>query len=165
VSVDAGDGIKPLKGWSYHISREYIDPATVADNPYFQSVIEKFGPPPYAIAIVGVMHLNATGNSLHNFVEIGYPQFDDEGNYLSTAVFCTGVIVAANGDEIQAHHVADVRYENDLWVFDFELFITGGTGRFTGANGWLIGRGSELNAFGSTFDGWISTVGSTMRDK
>ncbi len=59
---------------------------------------------------------------------------DDETNF----PFITGtvVITAANGDQIFATHTGNaMELGNNMLQVDFENIITGGTGRFTNANG------------------------------
>lgn len=83
---------------------------------------------------------------------------DDESNF--PAITGTVVITAANGDQIFATHTGSaMELGNNMLQVDFENIITGGTGRFTNANGSfeIHAMVNEILATGSaTLNGTIN---------
>jgi len=83
---------------------------------------------------------------------------DDESNFPS--ITGTVLITAANGDQIFATHTGSaMELGNNMLLVDFENTITGGTGRFTNANGsfQIHAMVNEVLATGiATLNGTIS---------
>lgn len=156
--AQAGD-TKPLKGWAYSTLREY--PVSVPDDPYFNAIVEELGAPMQVVAITGVQFNNAVGMSDDQAVELDYLD-------LASSVvrfYVKGTVTAPNGDTLDYINEGVVRIGTDPEIFTYTALITGGTGRFEGAQGAVEGEGISEWPYFHTYEGWVTTVGSQMRNR
>jgi len=161
-TAQAGD-TKPLKGKAYQTSRVYLN--EVPDNSYLQEIVDELGPPSYVLGITSIHHNNVAGLCDDSSEEIGYYGTDEVTGRLVNRFYTRSVIVAANGDTLITIIAGVTQLEDDPYTFEYIGVIMGGTGRFEGAWGFFLGKGTGPFPYPSTYKGVVSTVGSTMRDQ
>jgi hypothetical protein len=161
-AAQAGD-TKPLKGWSYQVTRDYL--ADLPEDPYLQEIMEQLGPPSYALEATAIQYNNVAGKCQEFIVEIGYVGVDATTGRLVNHFYTTSIIVAPNGDTLEAVGAGVSQLEDDPLTFEYSGMILGGTGRGEGAWGFTQGAGTGPFPYPSTFEGVISTVGSVMSER
>jgi len=161
-NAQAGD-TKPLKGWEYSTVREY--PVPVPDDPYFNAIVEAMGPPLQVVDATGVHFNNAVGMGEDHFVELDYLIYNSEAEKYVVQFYIKGRVTAPNGDTLNYLIEGVVHLGTDPELFTYTGVITGGTGRFEGAQGAVEGQGISEWPYLHSYEGFITTVGSMMRDK
>jgi len=161
-NAQAGD-TKPLKGWAYSTHRE--NPDTVPNDPYFNAIVEAMGPPLQVVAATGVHFNNAVGMGQDQFVELDFLLYDSQAQKFVVEFFIKGQVITPNGDTLNYLNEGVVHLGTDPEIFTYAAVITGGTGRFEGVEGAVEGQGISEWPYFHAYEGWVTTVGSIMRDQ
>ena len=110
---------------------------------------------------VGKMLISMT---LTVYPDQGIPYTDPRG-YEGWAMPYAGsaVLTAANGDAINCLVNGIEGITQPPWWLEGDLQVTGGTGRFEGASGYMTFMGLDADTITAIFDGTISTVGKNKK--
>jgi subtilisin family serine protease len=149
---------KPLKGTLFNGELAGYPLDELPYDPFFEMVMDEMGAPPdYATIWSGETIQNVGGKGKSYWFQIHY----------ASSMCGSGITVLANGDSYTWNLIFGPGDPENPMAFTFEIFIPGidgyGTGRFEGVEGWCEGGGTMGG--GSYFEGWITTVGSSMSDK
>jgi len=157
------DDTKPLKGWSYQVTRDYL--TELPSDPYLQEIMEVLGPPSYALEATAIQYNNVAGKCQEFIVEIGYIGVDEATGAPVNHFYTTSVVVAPNADTTETVGAGVTQLADNPLTFEYAVIIVGGTERGKGAWGFTQGSGTGPFPYPSTFEGVISTVGSRKGEK